>query len=360
MKPATSPSRCCRTAGAALFAFGLVTTAACQSAAPPAAPDGTLIVLNKSAASASLVDVATGAEAARLPTGAGPHEAAVSPDGRRVVVANYGQQQAGSSLTVIDVVDARVERTIDLGDYRRPHGVQFVDADRVAVTSEARRALLIVDMASGRVTSTFDTAQNVSHMVALAPDRTRAYVANIGSGSMTAIDLASGKVLAQVATGAGAEGIDVTPDGREVWVSNREADTVTVVDAARLQPVATLDAKGFPIRVRFTPDGRRALVTAPRADAVLVFDVAARRLERTIALRAQRVETDGRLLGGFASSSVPIGVVTGGAGRRAFVAQANADQVAVIDIDRGEVTGSLPTGKEPDGMAWSPLRVGRR
>ncbi|MGH9795800.1 MAG: YncE family protein, partial [Candidatus Acidiferrales bacterium] len=43
---------------------------------------GTLIVLNKSDHEAALVNPETFTVTARVPTGKGPHEAAVSPDGR--------------------------------------------------------------------------------------------------------------------------------------------------------------------------------------------------------------------------------------------------------------------------------------
>ncbi len=64
-----------------LFAGSLVLTALLASASPAAA--GTLVVANKAEATVSLVDVASGEVVATLPTGAGPHEVAVSPDGGR-------------------------------------------------------------------------------------------------------------------------------------------------------------------------------------------------------------------------------------------------------------------------------------
>ena len=69
-----------------------------------AADSGTLIVLNKSDNNVSLINLATKKAVATIPTGVGPHEVAVSPNGKIAVVANYGTGQApGSSLTVIDV-----------------------------------------------------------------------------------------------------------------------------------------------------------------------------------------------------------------------------------------------------------------
>ena len=145
----------------------LVAVALTLLAAAPAA-SGTLVVLNKAEATASLIDLASGAVAVTLPTGEGPHEAATSPDGRLVLAANYGTSQApGSTLTVIDVPGARVVKTIALGKYRRPHGVQWLaDGRHALVTCEGSKALVIVDVEAGTVAGAIDTGQEVSHMVA--------------------------------------------------------------------------------------------------------------------------------------------------------------------------------------------------
>src|SRR5262245_23877694 len=180
------------------------------AAAAPAAT-GTLVVLNKAESTASLIDLATGNVAATLPTGKGPHEAAVSPDGRLALAANYGTPDApGASLTVIDVPGARVVKTIELGEYRKPHGVKWLaDGRRAAVTCEGSKALVVVDVEAAKVDGAVTTGQEVSHMVAVAPDGSRAYVASIGSGTLTAVDLGGRKVIEVVPTGKGAEGIDI-------------------------------------------------------------------------------------------------------------------------------------------------------
>lgn len=324
---------------------------------------GTLIALNKGEASASLFDLGMLKEVARVPVGSGPHEVAVSPDGALAVVSNYGQREPGDSLSVIDVAAARVLRTIALRDSRgarlqRPHGVLFLDSQRVLVTVEAQRMIAIVDVPEGRVIESFSTDQSVSHMVAAGGDGRWAYVANIGSGSVTRVDLLGQGPPLHVATGKGAEGIALSPDGRALWASNREADTLTVLGAPDLSRHGEITAPGFPIRVVFTPDGKRALVTAPRANALHVYTVSTRSLERTIPMPAARVRTEGRLLGAaFGKSSVPIGVLADPTGRYALVAQSNADQVAILDIRSGRRAATLPTGVEPDGLGWSAVPV---
>jgi YVTN family beta-propeller protein len=198
-------------------------------------------------------------------------------------------------------------------------------------------------------------------MVALAPDGSRAFVASIGSGTLTAVDMRERKVLGVLPTGKGAEGIDVTPNGREAWVTNREADTVSVVDVATLQVVATLPAKAFPIRVKITPDGRHALVSCARSADVAVFDVGSKlkELRRVPMKLAAAAAKDGRIFQDFGASPVPVGIVIRPDGRQAYVANTNADAVAVVDLESWQVVGTLKAGKEPDGMAYSPLSVNK-
>jgi len=335
-----------------------------DAAANRSAQTGTLVVLNKAEASASLIDLASGKVAATVKTGQGPHEVAISKDGARAVVTNYGGQGApGSSLTVIDLRAGRALRTIDLGTYRRPHGIQFApDGRDLLVTAEQNRALLVLDGESGRVRRSITTGQEVSHMVSVAPDGRRAYVANIGSGSMTVVDLAGGKVVAQVATGAGAEGVAVAPDGRSVWVTNRDADTVSVVDTSSLKVVKQLPAASFPIRVQFTRDGRWAIVSCAKSGEVRFFDAARRSEVARLAMPGRSGAGQDRLFGDqMGQSPVPIGIVLPGSpGNTAYVASAHADEVVGIDLATRKITRRLRAGREPDGLGWSPVTVKAR
>lgn len=319
---------------------------------------GTLIVLNKSDATAMLIDRENGQTLATIETGVGPHEVAVSPDGHTAVVANYGSQTPGGTLTVIDLKKKAAVRTIDLESYQRPHGLVFMpDGRRLLVTAEAQRALLIVDAAAGTVVSTIDTGQQVSHMVALSPTADRAFVTNIGSGSVTAIDLAAGKAVATIKTGAQAEAIDISPDGREVWVGNRAADTISIVDSGSLEVVQTLACRSFPIRLKFTPDGRHVLVSCAKSGDVAVFDARGRTELRRIAMKESGAEAkeERRSAGVVGGGPEPIGIMIPPDGRHAYVANTNADNVTVIDLSTWRIADRLQTGRQPDGLGYSPV-----
>ncbi len=327
-----------------------------------AADSGTLLVLNKSDNTVSLIDLASKKTVAIIPTGVGPHEVAVSSNGKLAVIADYGTgPQPGSTLTVIDIPGKKHLRTIDLGEYRRPHGILWLHGNQVAVTVEGSKALLIVDVEAGKVVASMSTDQNVSHMVAVSPKHQRAFVANIGSGSVTVIDLANKKKMVDIQTGAGAEGIDISPDEKEVWVSNRAANTVSVIDAASLKITGALESKDFPIRVKFVPGGKHVLVSNARSGDVAVFDAASKREIRRIPMEVKANEASsasGRIFGNqFGQSPVPVGILVAPRLSHAFVANTNADIVTMIDLKTWEIVDHLTAGKEPDGLGYSQLTV---
>ena len=303
------------------------------------AAGSSLLVLNKSDNTAVFVDTDTYQVIAKLPTGAGPHEVAVALDGRTAYIANYGtRDNPGRTLTVIDTRTKSVARTIDLGEFRRPHGIRVSrDGKTVWVTCEANQSIIGVDGESGKVAETFATGQEVSHMVVAAADEAKLYVANIGSGTVTVVDRKN-KATKNVVTGKGAEGIDRSPDGRWVWVTNREANTISILDARSDTVTESIPAGGvMPIRVKFLPNGKSALVSLAQSNKVVVFDVQSRKA-------IQEIET----------GSAPVGILVTPDGKRAFVANTMSNQVSVIDLATWKVVKSFSPGTEPDGMGWVP------
>lgn len=322
--------------------------------ATPEPTTGVVIVLNKGEASASLLNAADGKEHARIATGAGPHEVAVSYDGRTAVVSNYGEQTPGKTLTVIDLAKAEAVRTIDLGEYRRPHGLAYLpDGIRLLVTAEVNEALLIVDVAEGRVVHALETGQKGSHMVKVSPEGKRAYVANVGSGTVSVMNLVTGACIRTIPTGAGAEGLDVSPSGEELWVGNNQAHSVSIIDTRSLAVVETIPCAAVPIRAQFTPSGTHVLVTAAGSGELVVFDAAKREEVRRLALKAGPDAPPAPPR--FGDSAVPIGILIPAGGNRAYVATMRTNQVAVIDMNTWTVVGRFAAGMSPDGLGFAPL-----
>src|SRR3977135_4212591 len=87
----------------------------------------TLLILNKSDATLMFVDAVTLKTLGTIPTGDGPHEVAVSDDGKIAVVANYGTApNPGTTLSVVDVPNRKELRRFSLPGLLRPHGIAAV------------------------------------------------------------------------------------------------------------------------------------------------------------------------------------------------------------------------------------------
>lgn len=331
-------------ASAPLLALGLAAALHPIGAQVPAR-SGTLIVTNKAPATATFIDVATGRTLATLPTGHGPHEVVLSADGSTAVITDYGTgPQPGRTLTVLDVPNRRVARTIDLGEYRRPHGIAWLPGDSlVAVTVEASRAVLLVHVARGEVVRAVPTGQAGSHMVAVTADGTTAWTGDIGSNTVTELDLVAGRALRHVDVPAQPEAINVTPDGSEVWVGSNGTGRVSVLDSYTGAVTAAAEGFTWPYRIWFTPDAETVLLPDYTGDAV-----------RFVARRSRREL--GRL--SFPQEG-PQGIVVSPDGRTAFVSLSREARVAVIDIATRTVVGQVPAGQTPDGVVFTPRVLAR-
>lgn len=319
---------------------------------------GTLIVASKSGDDVYFVERKTGEVLLVLPTGREPHEVEVSEDGRIAVVCNYGDRtEIGNTLTVYDVAEGRLIKTIDLGEHTRPHGMQWIKGtDNMLVTAEGSRHLLVVNVKTGEILEALYTGQDVSHMVAATPCFTRAFVPSIRTGNVTVFDLTTGELLAQVYSGAGAEGIDVHPDGHEVWVTNRSDNTITIIDTETLDVLDIIVCEDFPIRAKFTPDGRYFLVSNARSGDIGVFDSATRVQLAAIRLTPPVPEgvDETRYFAEFEETSIPIGLVVPD-NRFAYVANTRSDAVSIIDLETMSIEGHFAVGREPDGINFSPV-----
>jgi YVTN family beta-propeller protein len=270
----------------------------------------TVVVVCKSEFQLALVDPATQKVLVKLPTGLGPHEVAVSPDGRTAYVSNFGRysvypagdtehDKAGNTITVIDLVDRKVKATFDLGTHTGPHGmIVSHDGKLVWATSETPQAVLELDSATGKIQHVWNTNQVRSHMIVATPNEMKFYVTNTVSGSVSVVDRSSGDVKV-VATGPGTEGIAISPDGKEVWAASRLDDKIEIISTATDTIVASFPSGGKgPKRMDFTPDGTQVWVTNPSSNQTTVFDARARELIATLVLSKSPsgvfISSDGR------------------------------------------------------------------
>ncbi len=297
-----------------------------------------LVVASNEEHHAALINPNNGQILAKLPTGKGPHEIAVSPDGEFAYVANSGPQgEPGNTITVIDLKTRAVKATFDLAPYTQPHDLRVSrDGSLLWVACAPSQKILEVDARNGKILKAWETKQEGGWMLAPTPDDRKIYVANLEGGSISVIDRIAGAVRT-IPFRQGAIGIDCSPDGREVWVSSMNENVIAVVDNATGQIAATFDSQGkAPVRVKFTPDGKKALVVHGESNELSVFDAVKRRLLTTIKL-----------------AESPKVITLSRDGRRAFLTNPSAHKMTVVDLTANQVLNTFLVGKTPDGIAWS-------
>jgi YVTN family beta-propeller protein len=316
-------------------------------------PHGTLVASNMRDNTASVIDAASGRVLATLPTGEAPHEVATTHDGKWAVVSNYGvRERPGNTITVIDLTRLAVARTIDLGEFRRPHGMAFFPGDTIlAVTSEVSRAVVLVDFRSGHAIASVPTGQRASHMLAMSSAGDELFTTNIVDGSISRLDVPKRETKRVIPVAKFVEGIAISPDGKRVWVGSNGDSIVVVVDTDAGHAIDTLRGFGMPYRLALSRDGRSAVITDPVRGEVRVYDAAARRQRSLITIPRDSIVATAEVPG----SPSPEGVTTSPDSRWAFVTLQGRNVVAMIDLDRGTIAGYAPTGTWSDGIAYSTL-----
>jgi YVTN family beta-propeller protein len=320
----------------ALFLTLAAALAACT--APPAMadpPTGTLLIGNKGEDTLSLVNLADGKEIARLPTGAQPHEIAISPDGTQAAVVSYG----GTTIDVFDLKARTKLRTIDLKPNLRPHGLLWLRDGRLVATTEASKSVAVV-LPSGEVKS-IATGQDGSHMVAVTPDLKLAYIANIGSGTVSVLDLTAGTKLRDINVGGRPEGIALAKGGKELWVGDLAAPRVQAYDTATGAKLAEVAIDPVAIRVAVSPDGKTVATSNVAAGTISIIDPDTRKLVRTIKVSGEQAAGQVTIL--FSAD-----------GKHLYAAETGRNQVAEIELASGTVTRRIDGGRQGDGLAIAP------
>ena len=294
--------------------------------------DHHVYVLNKQAASMSIINASSLEVEATIAVGAQPHELAVLPGGDKAYVANVGD----NSLSVVDLALQQETKTIATPDFSFPHGIAFTPDARIAVvTSERAQKIVIIDAERDAVLRSIDTPEEGAHMVVIDRTGRWAYFSNRDSNTVSVMDLNDYSLVAAIPVGDGAEAIALSPDGKYVWTGDRRANTVTIVDTESRRVVAQVPAGDSPVRAAFSPDGTRVYIPNSASDDVWVYDAASHDRVKTIPVGAN-----------------PGGVVFSEDGTKAYVASAGESAVYIIDTVTLEVSGKVGVGRGPDGITY--------
>jgi len=287
-------------------------------------------------------------------TGSGPHQIAVHEASGLAAVSNYGDADSpGASLTVIDLHLMQPVRTISLGRYRRPHGLQFFsDGRKILVVSEERTAL-IVDAIDGLILQMIPTGRVRPRTVLLSPNQQIAYAIGAADDQLVVLDTVSSRLLKVVSLPMEVEDMDLSQNGKELWLVSRLQDSILILDTENLEVVANLPCPGGPVSIRFLPEGSpdmADLLISLSYDAGLSFFSSSKRNElRRLSLKLSEEEMEH--FPPFELAPVPVEVAVDRRNRLVYVTSSNTDLVTVVDPLTFTVVRRFLVGDEPEGIA---------
>jgi DNA-binding beta-propeller fold protein YncE len=327
----------------ALFAAGL-TLGGCSASLPSAdgRPVGldVVVVANQEHGVATLVDLSDWRVAAHVDVLMDPHEAAASPDGRLVALASPSTWMGDANrISLLDVGSARLERTLDLGSFRWPHGLAFVDARTLVVSSRAQGGIAFVDIESGRVLGSAHAPGSTPYLLQLAASTGRIYTSSPDNNTLAEFDLKRRAFVRQYELPEPA-GFAVSPDGRTLWISTGSGDG----DGK----VVVIDAQTGGVRNEFPLPGRGRRIAFAGADRVLVTDV----LDGSVRVfDAESLRDIGRIAWG--EDTAPSGISCDAAARRCYVATLRSGELVEIDVNGMRVLRRLQVGVGADGVVFA-------
>lgn len=259
---------------------------------------------------------------ATIPVGRAPHNVGFSPDGRFAYVANLGgggglgSTGKQGSVSIIDTASYAVVATVPTGQLTHATA-STPDGRYVWVANIRSNDVAVIDTATWKLDGPPIGVTGGPAEIAFTSDGATAFVSAGVSGSVAVIDVAARKVTAAIPTGMGSMGIVVTRDqklvmetepgddrvsiidessravvkalgmheahgidlaGHEAVVTNSDPESVAILDTRSLEKIAGIQVSGTPQHVAVSPDCRRAYAALLDTPGVAVIDVESRKL----------------------------------------------------------------------------------
>ena len=205
----------------------------------------------------------------------------------------------------------------------------------------------------------------------------RIYVPNSGSNTVDIIDPATYKIIGSFPVGRQPQHVTPSWDLKSLWALNDLGDSLTRIDprtGAKGETIKVMD----PYNMYYTPDGKYAIVVAERLKRLDFYDAQTMKLQYSMPVTCRGVDhmdftADGRyavascefsselikfdvaerkVVGKLAvdKGGMPQDVKTSPDGKVMYVADMMADGAYIIDPEKFERIGFVPTGKGAHGL----------
>jgi YVTN family beta-propeller protein len=274
--------------------------------------------------------------------GTHPHEIVITPDKKTIYVADNGvmwmtETGAGdNTVSIVDVALMKRTATIDLGSFRRPHGITYdATTNHVYVTTEKPSKLLVLNPKTLEVIRTYDVKGGAPHIVKLDVQKKWAYVSATDTGTLSAINLSSGDVISMT-SGERPQGQAMSPDGRIIYVANSGGNSISIFDLQQKKNVGRIMTAGkAPVRLVVSNDGKTLIYALQEGRTVGFADIATRK-------ELAEIPLGGR----------PVSMSLSMDGKLAYCSVQEEDEINIISIADRKVIRVVHT---PKGMGPDPV-----
>ena len=293
-----------------------------------------------------------------------PFALALTPGGGRLLAASTGSND--QALQLLDAADGRLLFSAPV--QKSWLGLALSPDGRRAYLSGANsNAVLVYRIGADRldleeeipVSSPSDGMRDpLPAGLAVSPDGRSLWVARVLAGDLVRIDLESKKVTASVPAGKNPYRPVFSPDGRTIAVASWGGATVTLVDAAAATAVKTVATDDHPCDLAFARDGKLLFVAQANRNRVAVVDLEGGKVGRQISVAFGPDGPGTPSAEALPDGSTPNALALSPDGRTLYVANADDDAVAVVDLSGGAAAarakGFIPVGWYPAALALTP------
>ncbi len=319
-------------------------------------------------------------------TGCRTHDFPQYPPNYREYV--YVTNGGSDTVTVLDVVDVRVDRELAVGRNPVALAASPTRNEIYVVNSggpDANGSVSVIDAEHNTVVATIPVHRQ-AQSIDVDPEGNRAYVANAGSNSVSVIDLKTRREVAQFDAGQDPVAVRLAPDNRTLVVANRRGNSVTLLDPAGGLVRAVFDGCPGAAAPVILPDSSKAFVACSAGHQVMVIALQQQgthpaqpdQLEALMDVGHAPVDLSLKPDGGeiFASNSLsdsvseiynttdevgdtyligddPVSSVVSRDNSLLYVANLRSQEVTVYSIDDGQRLGAIHVGDGPATLAFS-------
>lgn len=282
-----------------------------------------------------------GKRLAGVKVGEHPHEIVLSPDKTLAYVSNNGilwmqyAGEGGNTISIVDVKQRRLAGVIDLGKYRRPHGMALdAKRNRLLCTIENPDGLLLIDLSTRKILRKYDVKGEDPHMVILSPDGEYAFVSNTSSATIAAVHLESGKTKL-IPVDKRPQGAVRSQDGKSLYVTCSDGNSIVILDMAKQEITGRIATGKGPGRVAVTPDAKTLVYNLQPGEGVGFADLASGKQTHEIRLPGP-----------------PLSLTMSPDGRYVYTGVQDKDTVVVISVADRKI---VRTFKTPEGAGPDPV-----